>query len=481
MPEFFGARVTEKATSITAPVTAETGVMAFGTAPVHQVGGAVNQVVLATSYEEAVAALGYSDDWSKYTLSEVIYSHFRLYGTAPLLLVNVLDPATNKAAVAAENKAVTDGQVVISDDVIPSSVVVKATAEAQSAAVRGTDYDVFFQGDKCVIEVLSGGSLASATTLNIAYDKVNFTLNSLTSAVIGGYNTATGKTTGIELADLAYFQTKVIPDILIAPGFSENTGVAAVLAAKAKTLSTVFRSFAVCDLPADNNTATYTAAIQVKGSSGSFQSVKESVCWPRLKLGDKVFHFSTQIAGLMASLAAQSGGIPSEPPSNETLQADAAVLDDGTEIFLDLTQANHVRGQGITTYLNFINGVTAWGAYCACAPSNTDPKDMYINVARMINYLANSIVLTYWQYIDQKMTPRLASAISDGINMWLNGLKNQGHLLGGRCEIVAAENPVSDLMAGIVRPHLYIGVPGPVQTIDFIVEYDAAYLNAVFS
>lgn len=479
MPNFYGVRVTEQATAVTAPIIAQSGVMAFGTAPVFQTDGPVNKIVVATTYEDAVKALGYSDDWGKYTLCEVIYSHFKLYGAAPLLLVNVLDPLQNKTAVAAADKAVSGGQVVIAEDVIPSSVVVKASSSAEAAAVKGTDYDVFFQNEQCVIEILSGGSLASAATINVAYDKVTFTLSNLTNAVIGGYDVSTGATTGIELADQAYFETKYIPDILIAPGFSHNTGVAAVLCAKAKSLSAVFRSFAVVDLPADSSTATYTAAAQAKSASGSFQNVKECVCWPKLKLGEKTFHFSTQMAGLMAQLSAQSGGIPSEPPSNKTIQADAAVLDSGAEVSLDLTKANHLRGQGVVTSLNFASGFTSWGAYAACAPGNSDPKDMYINTARMVNFLANTVILTFWQNIDKKMNRRLASRITDEINIWMNGLTSQEHITGGRCELNAAENPDTDLMAGIVRPHIYVGLPGPVQTIDFVVEYDPAYLSGL--
>lgn len=480
MPGFYGVRVNEQATAATAPVIAQSGVMAFGTAPVFQTGGPVNKIVVATTYEDAVKALGYSEDWGKYTLCEAIYSHFMLYGAAPLLLVNVLDPSQNKTAVAAADKAVSGGQVVIAEDVIPSSVVVKASASAESAAVKGTDYDVFFQNEKCVIEILSGGSLANAATINVAYDKVTFTLSNMATAVIGGYDVSTGASTGIELADQAYFETKYIPDILIAPGFSDNTGVAAVLCAKAKSLSTVFRSFAVCDLPANAATSTYTAAVQAKSASGSFQNVKECVCWPKLKLGDRTFHFSTHMAGLMAQLSAQSGGIPSEPPSNKTIQADAAVLDSGAEVQLDLTKANHLRGQGVVTSLNFVNGFASWGAFCACAPGNSDPKDMYINTARLVNFIANTVILTFWQYIDRKMNSRLAGRITDELNIWMNGLTNQGHITGGRCVLNSAENPNTDLMAGIVRPHIYVGLPGPVQTIDFIVEYDPSYLSVLF-
>lgn len=46
------------------PVSADTGVhFVVGTAPVQATNGKVNEVIMASSYAEAVQALGYSDDW----------------------------------------------------------------------------------------------------------------------------------------------------------------------------------------------------------------------------------------------------------------------------------------------------------------------------------------------------------------------------------------------------------------------------------
>jgi hypothetical protein len=473
--DYFGVKVTEKKTSVTSPVTAETGVMAFGAAPVHQVGGKVNEIVAAYTYAEAVAAVGYSDDWEKYPLCEVIYSHFKLYGVGPLLLVNVMDPEKNKGTETTEEKDLVSGQVKLSGDTIPDTIQVKVE---ETVYEKGTDYDVFFEDGECIVEVLSGGSIpADVDKLTVVYTKVDFTSESLKDAVIGGYDTATGKSTGIELADRAYFKTKVLPSVLIAPGYSHNTGVAAVLSAKASSLSVVFKSFAVCDLEADS----YQEAVSKKDSSGTFQNVKERLCWPMVELDGKKYHLSTQMASIMALYTANNNGVPSEPTSNKTLQADGAILADGTEVDLDLTQANHLRGQGITTALNFVNGWTSWGEYCACAPANTDPKDQFCNVAMMVNYISNTVILSYWSHIDEKMTPRLAASIADGVNYWLNGLVNTTDLLGARCEVLSEENPTTDLMAGIVRVHIYLAAPVPAQQIDFVVEYDESYVAAAFA
>lgn len=483
---FFGVRATEKKTSIVAPITATTATMAFGTAPAHQTGLAANTIVLAHSYAEAVEALGWSDDWEKYTLCEVIYSHFKLYGVSPLLLVNVLDASKHKGTKVTKALAVTDGQVKITADAIPDTIKVEIEGpevdgiSENETLVKGTDYDVFFEDGECIIEALSGGKMAAAASVNVSYQPVSFEIDELKNDVIGGYNVRTGKSTGLELADQAYFQKKVLPDILIAPHFSKNSGVAAIMAAKAKVLSIVFRSFALCDVDSVEK-VNYQDAVAAKGASGAFQNVKQRMCWPMLELDDRKFYLSTQIASLMAYCCAVNGGIPSEPASNKTLQADRAVLADGTEVSLDLNMANYLRGQGITTALNFVNGFTSWGEYCACAPGNSDPKDMYCNIARMVNFICNTVILTFWQYIDQKMTPRLARSICDIVNIWLNGLTNMGHLLGARCELLAEENPLTDLMAGIIRPHIFVGVPGPTQVIDFIVEYDVDYLTTIMS
>lgn len=477
MPTYYGVRTTEEATSVSAPTTADSGItIAVGTAPLHQVGGTANQIIIAYTFEEAAAALGYSDNWEMYTLCEVMYTHFKLYGVAPVIFIPVTDASGNTTAVEEASMTVTNGQVKITEDAVPDTITVK---NGSTVLVKGTDYDVFFDGGYCVIEALTDGAMASLATVKVAYSKMSFTMASVKTAVIGGYNTSTGKSTGMELIDLAYFKGLVLPDIGIAPGFTSDPEVAAILAAKMQAFSTVFCGVSIADLDASTN-ATYQAAATAKNASGNYQQKKQLVCWPMLKLGDRMFHYSAQLAALMGSVDAENDNVPSESASNKALQADAAVLADGTEVLLDLTQANYVRAQGIITAYNFVNGFTSWGAYCSCYPGNADPKDMTVPVARMFNYISNSIVLTYWGRIDERMTQRYAESINDAVNMWLANLVSEGHLLGARCEFLESENPLTDLMAGIIRLHLYMTPPGPAQEVDFVMEYDTAYIAEAF-
>jgi hypothetical protein len=477
MASFYGVKPKEIATSVATPTTADSGVViAIGTAPIHQVGGKANEIVIANTYDEAVSALGYSDDWDKYTLCEVMYSHFKLYGMAPIILVNVLDPTSKAKEVTAQTMAITSGQIALTGDAIGDTITVK---NGSTTYVAGTDYDVFYEDGQCIVEVLSGGAMDTAgiTSAQVSYSEVSFELADMKNAVIGGFDTKTGQSTGMELVDMAYFKGQVLPDILIAPGFSSDPEVAAVMGAKT-TFSGVFKGVCLCDFDTTEN-RDYQAAAAAKAASGSFQQTKQIVCWPMLGLGDRVFHYSTQLASLMSATDEDNDNIPSESPSNKTLQADCAILEDGTEVLLDLTQANYLRGQGVATVCNFVNGFTAWGSYTACYPGNTDPKDMYINVTRMFNYVANTCVLSFWSRIDERMTSRFAESVVDELNMWLNGLKNDGHLLGCRVELKSDENPTTDLMAGIVRIHIYMTPPGPVQEVDFLEEYDVSYLSEV--
>ena len=87
----------EVPTSITPPVQIDGNsglVVAFGTAPLHLAAepSKPNTPVLTNYYSEAVKQLGYSDDFDRYTLCEVMKSQFVLFGVAPVVFVNVLDP-----------------------------------------------------------------------------------------------------------------------------------------------------------------------------------------------------------------------------------------------------------------------------------------------------------------------------------------------------------------------------------------------------
>ena len=105
-----GFNKTEAATSVTAPVTVNSGLqIVVGTAPVNMLDdpeAAVNTPMLVNTFKEAAAAVGYSDDFAKYTLCEAVSASFQVMGISPIVVVNVLDPANAKHITELSNKTV---------------------------------------------------------------------------------------------------------------------------------------------------------------------------------------------------------------------------------------------------------------------------------------------------------------------------------------------------------------------------------------
>lgn len=429
--------------------------------------------IMCQSYAEAVAALGYSDDWEKYPICEAIYSQFKLYGVAPVVFVNVLDPAKHKKSVAEQNYPVADGKVLLPLEALKNTVKV-------TSYTAGTDYELFYEGENLILEVLDGGSIPAETgELTITFDAVDPSkINE--NDIIGGFDTSTKKYSGLELIDKVFPKYGIVPDLIVAPGWSDKSNVAAVMTAKADAINTVFTG-AKALIDADTNTVRHYADVPAWKKAQNMNSKAEILCWPMFGLGDRVFHASVHAAGLMGKTDSDNGGCPAESPSNKSLQIDRAMLADGTTVLLDLAQANYLNSNGIVTALNFIGSYVLWGDETACFPADTDVKNYFISVSRMFGWVARSVILTYWSKIDKKMTRRLIDSIVDSVNIWLNGLVSEEKLLGARVEFLDEENSTTALMAGKAVFHIYMTPASPMRECEFVLEYDADYVTAALS
>ena len=480
---YHGVSTRQVDTSVSTPVEADSGIaFVVGAAPVHTVGGPVNEPVMCYTYQEAVSAFGFSDDWEKYPLCEMIYSQFQLYGVAPVVLVNVLDPEKHKKPVAEQNYPVTDGKVYLPLEAIQASVTVKNNAAAEGEPgnyTAGTDYDTLYDGENLIVEVLEGGAIpANAGELTISFNAADPAAVTK-KEIIGGFDTNTKKSSGLELLDSVFPKYGIVADLVLAPGWSHDSEVAAIMSAKVQSINGVFAGKALCDI--DTNDVRHYADAPAWKKKKNINSKYQLICWPLFKLGERVFHASVQAAGRMGLTDSDNGGCPAESPSNKLLQIDSAVLADGTEVLLDLQQANYLNSNGIVTALNFIGGYVLWGDETACFPADTDVKNYFICVSRMFGWVANSLVLTYWSKVDKKMTRRLIDSIVDSVNIWLNSLVAEEKLLGGRVEFREEENPVTSLMAGKATFHIFLTPPGPMRECEFVLEYDVEYVSAALT
>src|SRR5690606_18087546 len=115
----------------------------------------------------------------------------------------------------------------------------------------GTDYELTFgSAGEVIINAVEGGGIADNDTLTITYSKLDPT--AVASAdVIGGIDPVSGQAAGLELLNEVFPRFRIVPGQVLAPGFSTDPAVAAVMRAKASNINSHFKAMALCDIPTD--------------------------------------------------------------------------------------------------------------------------------------------------------------------------------------------------------------------------------------
>lgn len=473
-----GIKTTERSTSVKPPVQVASALtVVTGTAPVNMSGEAhLNKPVLAFNFKEAVEQLGYSSDYEKFTLCEVMDTHFKLYNVGPVVFINVLDPAKHVTAVTDKTLTIQNKQTLIEQEgVLLDSLKVKSS-DGVTEYVEDEDYTATFNAKgQVIISVISTGQI-TGTDVTVEYSHLD--PSKVTDEdIIGGYNATTGATTGLELLNAVFPLYRMVPGIVIAPKYSKSPTVAAILKAKAQSINGIFKATHYVDIDLEVADV-YTKAVDYKNQN-NLVDASGVVFWGEPKLGDAIYQFSSHAAALTAQVDGQNGGVPYVSPSNKSLQMDALMVN-GKEVALGQDQAAFLNGNGIVTALNFVGGWKLWGNRTSAYPDNTDVKDSFIPVKRMFSWLQNTFILSFWSNVDDPTNNRLIDQFLDSANIYLNGLTSEGALLGGRLEFRQDENPTTSLLDGKVTFHLFMGAPVPAREIEFLVEFDVSYLNTLF-
>lgn len=480
MPYQHGVRVLEQPTGVVAPITGTAGLqVVIGTAPINLAEdpeAVTNVPVIAHSFSEAVAQLGYSEDFEKYTLCQAMYASFKLFAVAPVIFINVLDPATHKTVVSTpETVAISSLQGKLNVlGILKSSVAVKATAAAESALVADTDYTLSFDDDGyLVITMTATGAGAALSSCSVTYTKLDPT--AVTKAnIIGTYDSNTGAETGLEVLRQVYPKFGMVPGLLLAPGWSQDADVAAVLAAKCEEINGYFTCECLVDIDTGNSGARIYTAAKTKKDAMGLSSPHALALWPCVKVGSKVLAFSAVMAALTAYVDAINDDVPNLSPSNKALGISGTCLADGTEVTLDQIQANTLNGGGIVTAIN-INGWRSWGNNSAAYPGTTDPKDRWWACRRFFSWWGNTFILTYAQRVDDPANYRLIESIVDSEN-----IRGQSYVpdkcAAIRIEFLEDENQATDLLNGKIKFHQYLAPYTPAEDICNVLEFDTEAL-----
>ena len=465
-----GVRTQETATSLIATKTDSITPFYVGTAPINMCEKQnINTPILCYSYEEAVKEFGFVRDFENYTLCEAMDAHFSKFGVGPIVLVNVLDPKTHKKTKQDENVPFLEDKTAVIKElgVIASSLKITPTIT----------YVTEFDENGYLKIIQTGEEEVSGNKLSVTYDHLDPSVIKNTD-IVGGIDPSSGAKKGLECISTVFPKYRLVPNLVLAPKWSTDSTVAAVMETKASLINGHFKGFALVDI--DTKTVTkYSDAVKHKNDNNLISTYLE-VCYPKVKLGDTQYHLSTQIACVIQSLAAKNDGIPYKSPSNEGIKADSTCLASGEEVFLGLDEANYLNENGITNAINWINGWVAWGNRTGCYPGVTDPKDNFIVSRLMFNFLTNSLVQTYWQKVDNPTNKNLITTITDSVNIWLNGLTAAGMIIGGRVEFREEDNPTTSLIDGKIKFKLYFSPALPAEDICFDLEIDTKYYNNLF-
>ncbi len=472
-----GVYTREQATSMSAATNSTAGLqVVFGTAPIYQLADltGVTAPRLCSSYAEAAAALGYDTNFEAFTLNQSIKASFELFGVAPIVLVNVLDP--NKAQHVTNvskptEQTVTGSSFVISAEQEPVPYVLRATltVSAQTSGdplVAGTDYTVEYDEDGLATVTLTSATAKALAKVYVTYKAIKLTAGK--TAV-----TAAEITTAIsdKLREV-YPRFGMTPGLLLAPSYSKDPNVAAVMQGACENINGVYSCECILDVDCGTSGArTYDAVKQVKENKG-LTSPHAYAYWPMAQVGNYRLSLSAIMGALTAATDAANGDVPSLSPSNKSLPGVTGLcLEDGTEVILDQAQANVVNSAGIGTVLN-LNGFKAWGNNTCAYPSTTDPKDRWIAVRRFFTWRSNSLIQTYFERVDSPANYRMIEAIVDAENVNGNAYVAAGACAAYQCEFRSDENPTTQILNGTIKFHLTLAPYNPAECIEFTLEFD---------
>ena len=477
-----GFNKTEAATSVSAPVSVNSGLQVIvGTAPVNLLddpAAAVNTPLLANTFKEAAAAVGYSDDFAKYTLCDAISASFQVMGVAPVVLINVLDPAKHTTEMKTKSVQVNDGVAEIEETgILLGTLVVK---KENTALVANEDYTASFNDDGTVnIAIVTGGKGDGATTLTVTGSILDPT--KVTAAdIVGGVSTSTGAETGLEVVRQVFPKLGMVPGIILAPRFSKDPLVCAAMQAKCRKINGVFD--AVCYIDIDSSATgakKYTDVAGQKVKQGA-TSREAYALWLYGKIGTAIYSGSALAAAATVYNDSLYNDCPNASPSNVSVPISAACLEDGTEVLMDQEQGNVLNEQGVATFIRSGDFVV-WGNETCCYPKNTDPKDAFLCVRRFFNHTWTQFVLSNQSKLDKPMNKKRLQSIIDSENM-----KGSVYVSTEVCASYSMKadpdrNTTAELVAGHYSFYQYCTPFPPFKQINNTMEYEAGALASALS
>lgn len=440
----------------------------IGTAPVHMLddpAGAVNTPIACYSISDCRSKLGYSTDFDKFTLCQSMYLSFLVAKVAPVVFINVLDPTKHFAEVEAKDYAISDNAVVIADDVITSTLVIKK----DTAELTADDYATEWSDGKLTISFVE----KTTGTVSIAYSRVDAAKVKGTD-IIGAWDSKTDKRTGAECIKNIFPMLNVLPFIITAPGWTTDDTVGAVLAAKVAEINSCYKGMTICDI--DSTTAkTRAEAIAAKKARALDENC--IAVYPMIKKGNNIISYSAYLSALIMQQAAATDGMTCKSPSNIKISIDDVVLADGTSVYYDQEDGNELNAEGIVTIISR-NGWYTWGNSTAAYPDETDPVKRWIMTRLTFLWIENDFINSNFSAVDGAISSKLVEDCITDENIKLASYTAAGYIAGGTINYNEDDNPEEDILNGHFTFRTSLAANIPAEYIENIFSFDTETLKS---
>ena len=422
-----------------------------GTAPVNLVRGYkayVNAPVKLADFDAVKKFMGYSNDWSKFSLCEAFKVHFdnAAGNIGPIVVINVLNPDEHKKE-QATTKALTfvNGRATIESDTIILDTLVLAEK------VEGEDFEVSYDFSKGLVVINSIGEEITGT-VNATYSEVDISLVAADDII--GEVTEGGVYTGLGCVELVYNEVGLIPNILLAPVWSEQVAVYKAMLKAASKINKHWDAIVYADIPIlDNGTKVDTIATAIKWKAdNNYTDAFSKVFWPQNVSGTEKYHASVLAAWRTMLVDTTHNGVPMESPSNKAIPVSAHYFGAGsTNRGFDQSRGNELNKNGITTTVYWGGQWVLWGPHTAAYKhgEKMDNRDIFDNSVRMAMYVSNSFQEEHALTIDSPMTRAMADTIRNREQEKADALAAIDALIGTPVvEFRESENSMADLVEG---------------------------------
>lgn len=439
-------------------VATQSGTLAVyvGTAPVNLIQGyaeadVVNSPVLLTDFAAVKRLMGYSSNWTGFSLCEAFKVHFdNPEGNAgPIVAINVLDPAVHKKSTQTTKEVtfVNKRATFSSDTIVLDSLVL-------ADKVKGTDFTVdysFTTGQVILTDISSAGI---TETIQATFDEVD--LSKVTKTEIIGGVTSGGVYSGLGCIDLVYSETNLIPSLIVAPGWSDIPEVYNAMITAGTKINGHWDAFVVADLPIVGSGSEAIDTIDKAiawAEENNYKSERSKVFWSQAVLTfGGIAHGSTLFVWRQLLVDASHDGIPMETASNKEIPVSKQYFGETSKNRgFDQSRANDLNTKGISTIVYWGGRWVLWGGHTAAYEFGNvaDNRAIFDNSIRTMMYITNSFQQEWAVDIDEPMTRAKADTIKAREQEKADALVAVGALIGApEVLFLESENSTAELTEG---------------------------------